>query len=117
MKFQYNGHLNEDERINLVAHEIIKAYPKISLQTAMEAALFEGKISTPKNSNMELQRLYNIMLLNQLNKNSNLLVFRDYLNILKNNINSDIKDIYYDIVDRIKKYFDTNSSFPIISYQ
>lgn len=117
MKFQYNGHLNEVERINLVANEIIEKYPQINLETAKEAALFEGKISTDKTLNMELQRLYNIMLVNQLNKKSNIIVFKDYLSVLRNNYNSDINDIYYDIVDQIKRYFDTDAIFPIISYQ
>ncbi len=117
MKFEYNGHLTEEERINLVAKEITSKYPIISIQTAKEIALFEGKISTPKNINMELQRLYNIMLVNQINKKTNIIVFRDYLSLLKENYDKEVKDKYFDIIDRIKNYFDNNASFPIIDYE
>ncbi len=117
MEFEYNGHLNEEDRTNLVANEIVNKYPQINLQIAKEAALFEGKISTDKNLNMELQRLYNIMLVNQTNKRSNIIVFKDYLEILRANVNSDINDIYYDIVNQIKRYFDSDAVFPIISYR
>jgi hypothetical protein len=117
MKFEYNGHLPEEKRINQVAMEITSKYPDISMQTAKEIAMFEGRISTPKTANMELRRLYYIMLVNQTNKKSNIIVFRDYLNVLKNNYDASIKDKYFDIIDKIKNYFDNNASFPFIDYE
>ena len=61
MDFEYNGNLLEDDRINLVANEIVNKYSQISLEKAREAAMLEGKISDYKTINDELNRLYNIM--------------------------------------------------------
>ena len=52
MDFEYNGNLLEDDRINLVANEIVNKYPKISIEKAKEAALLEGKISSNKTINI-----------------------------------------------------------------
>ena len=68
MDFEYNGNLLEDDRINLVANEIVNKYSQISLEKAREAAMLEGKISDYKTINDELNRLYNIMLVNSDNK-------------------------------------------------
>ena len=64
MMFEYNGNLLEVDRINLVAKEITDKYPQISIEKAKEAAMLEGKISSNKTVNDELNRLYNIMLVN-----------------------------------------------------
>ena len=68
MDYEYNGNLLEEDRINLVANEIINKYSQISLEKAKEAAMLEGKISNTKTVNDELNRLYNIMLVNSDNK-------------------------------------------------
>ena len=57
MDFEYNGNLLEDDRINLVANEIVNKYSQISFERAKEAAMLEGKISSPKTVNDELNRL------------------------------------------------------------
>ena len=57
MHFEYNGNLLEDDRINLVANEIVNKYSQISLEKAKEAAMLEGKISDSKTVNDELNRL------------------------------------------------------------
>ena len=57
MHFEYNGNLLEDDRINLVANEIVNKYSQISFERAKEAAMLEGKISSPKTVNDELNRL------------------------------------------------------------
>ena len=62
MDFEYNGNLLEDDRINLVANEIVNKYSQISFEKAKEVAMLEGKISNSKTVNDELNRLYNIML-------------------------------------------------------
>ena len=56
MDFEYNGNLLEDDRINLVANEIVNKYSQISLEKAREAAMLEGKISDYKTINDELNR-------------------------------------------------------------
>ena len=54
MMFEYNGNLLEVDRINLVAKEITDKYPQISIEKAKEAAMLEGKISSNKTVNDEL---------------------------------------------------------------
>lgn len=78
MDFEYNGNLLEDDRINLVANEIVNKYSQISLEKAREAAMLEGKISDYKTINDELNRLYNIMLVNSDNKEIVIIVYKDY---------------------------------------
>ena len=77
MDFEYNGNLLEDDRINLVANEIVNKYSQISLEKAREAAMLEGKISDYKTINDELNRLYNIMLVNSDNKEIVIIVYKD----------------------------------------
>lgn len=112
MEFQYNGHLYEDERINLVAKEITNKYPFISIDKAQEAASLEGKIDIEKTPSLELNRLYNIMFVNSSNKDIVKTIYQDYLNIL-NDIVDDNK--YYYISQAINEYLYDFSEFPIIS--
>lgn len=115
MEYEYNGELTEEERINLVANEIKHAYPNIKYEKAKIAAMFEGKISKDKTLYNELNRLYNIMLVNHDDKITNEVVFNDYLNILKNSRTIHIKEKYFDIVKGIRDYFDYNAPFPIMN--
>lgn len=112
MEFQYNGHLYENERINLVAKEITNKYPFISIDKAQEAASLEGKIDIKKTPSLELNRLYNIMFVNSSNKDIVKTIYQDYLNIL-NDIVDDNK--YYYISQAINEYLYDFSEFPIIS--
>ena len=114
MDFEYNGNLLEDDRINLVANEIINKYPKVSLEKAKEAAMLEGKISSPKTVNDELNRLYNIMLVNSDNKEIVSIVYKDFLNLLNsNNIEKD--NIYLNLVEGINAYLQNYTDFPFLS--
>lgn len=114
MKFEYNGNLLEDERINLVANEIINKYPQVSMEKAKDAAMLEGKISSNKTVNDELNRLYNIMLVNCNNKNLVSLVYRDFLNILKNNHLGENTNYIY-LVEGINNYLQNYAEFPFLS--
>lgn len=58
MNYQYNGHLSEEERIELIATEIVKQYPEINDREAQKIAALEGSISTPCNFDMIFIRLY-----------------------------------------------------------
>ncbi len=114
MNYEYNGNLLEDERINLVAKEILTKYPVISKENAINAAMLEGKIDKEKSLDMELNRLYNIMLVNSYDKNIVKIVYNDYLNILKQNyIEED--NIHLIIEKQILDYLNGFSTFPIIS--
>ncbi len=113
MEFEYNGNLLEEERINLVANEIISKYPQINIDKAKEAAMLEGKISKNKNINDELNRLYNIMLVNSDNKNVVLLVYKDILDLFKNNNLEDNNYIY--LINGINDYLQGYAEFPLLS--
>ena len=113
MKFEYNGNLLENERINLVTNEIISKYPQISIEKAKEAAMLEGKISENKNVNDELNRLYNIMLVNCDNKNVVSLIYKDFLSVFKNNNLEDNNYIY--LINGINDYLQNYNDFPFFS--
>ena len=115
MNFEYNGNLLEEDRINLVANEIVNKYSQISLEKAKEAAMLEGKISNSKTSNDELNRLYNIMLINSDNKEIVITVYKDFLEVLeKSDIEKD-KNNYINLVDGINAYLQNYAEFPFLS--
>lgn len=114
MNFEYNGNLLENERIDLVANEIINKYPQINIEKAKEAAMLEGKISEDKTVNDELNRLYNIMLVNCDDKNVVSLVYKDFLNVFKNNY-SEQNNNYIDLINGINNYLQSYAEFPFLS--
>ena len=113
MDFEYNGNLLEDDRINLVSNEIVNKYSQISFERAKEAAMLEGKISSPKTVNDELNRLYNIMLVNSENKNTVTLIYKDFLKLLKENNVEDNNYIY--LAEGINNYLQNYAEFPFLS--
>lgn len=114
MRFEYNGNLLEEDRINLVANEIIDKYPQISVDKAKEIAMLEGKISDNKSFFDEFNRLYNIMLVNCDNKDIVYIVYRDFLRLLTNNMMFD--DINYNyLIDGINNYLKNDNEFPYLS--
>ena len=114
MMFEYNGNLLEVDRINLVAREITDKYPQISIEKAKEAAMLEGKISSNKTVNDELNRLYNIMLVNCESKNIVTLIYKDFLKLLKEkHIEEDNNYIY--LVEGINNYLQNYAEFPFLS--
>ena len=115
MDFEYNGNLLEDDRINLVANEIVNKYSQISLEKAREAAMLEGKISDYKTINDELNRLYNIMLVNSDNKEIVIIVYKDYLEVLKNSNIEEGRNNYINLVDGINAYLQNYAEFPLLS--
>ena len=115
MDFEYNGNLLEDDRINLVANEIVNKYSQISFEKAKEAAMLEGKISNPKTVNDELNRLYNIMLVNSDDKRIVTIVYEDFLEVLKNSNIEEDRDNYINLVDGINSYLQNNAEFPFFS--
>lgn len=115
MDFEYNGNLLEDDRINLVANEIVNKYSQISLEKAREAAMLEGKISDYKTINDELNRLYNIMLVNSDNKEIVIIVYKDYLEVLKNSNIEEDRENYINLVDGINAYLQNYAEFPLLS--
>ena len=115
MDFEYNGNLLEDDRINLVANEIVNKYSQISLEKAKEAAMLEGKISSPKTVNDELNRLYNIMLVNSDNKEIVTIVYKDFLEVLKNGNFKQVGNNYIKLAEGINAYLQNYAKFPFLS--
>ncbi len=115
MNFEYNGNLLEEDRINLVANEIINKYSQINIEKAKEAAMLEGKISNPKTIHDELDRLYNIMLVNSDNKTIVSLIYKDFLSLLNNSNFKEDLNCYINLVDGINGYFQNYTEFPFIN--
>lgn len=115
MNFEYNGNLLEDDRVNLVANEIVNKYSQISFEKARQAAMLEGKISSSKTIYDELNRLYNIMLVNCDNKEIVLIVYKDFLNLLNSNYIVENKDMYINLANGINDYFRNYAEFPFLS--
>lgn len=114
MNFEYNGHLLENDRIDLVAKEIVDYYPQISLEKAKEAAMLEGRISAEKTMNDEFNRLYNLMLVNCDNKKIVSMIYNDYLNLIKNGgIAED--NIYISLVEEINAFLQDKVDFPLLA--
>ena len=115
MDFEYNGNLLEEDRIDLVANEIVNKYPQINFAKAREAAMLEGKISNPKTADDELNRLYNIMLVNSDNKEIVTIVYKDFLEVLKNSVINEDNNDYIKIIDGISAYLKNYAEFPFLS--
>lgn len=114
MKYEYNGNLLEDDRINLVVNEIIKKYHWIPKEKAKEAAMLEGKISEDKNIDIEFNRLYNIMLVINDDKKNLRNVYIDYLNLLNDNKGYEKVGYYYNIAIEISNFLMNKREFPYL---
>ncbi len=112
MIYEYNGNLEENERINQVTNEITSKYSFISIDNAIKASTLEGKIDKEVTLTDKLNRLYNIMLVSSNNRDIVMLIFKDYLDLLKNN---NIDNKYYYLSQSINEYLYNYSDFPIIS--
>lgn len=116
MNFEYNGNLLEEDRINLVANEIVNKYTRVSFEKAKEAAMLEGRISNPVSVNDKLQRLYNIMLVNCDNKTIVTLVYKDFLILLNNNHFDKINNSkFINMISGINANLQNYSEFPFLS--
>ena len=115
MKYEYNGNLLEEDRVLLVANEIMKKYPEINLFKAQMVARLEGYISDKVTADDKLNRLYNIMVINRDDKNLISKVYSDYLDIVKSE-QSKVKNYkYITISDMLKDYMEGYTSFPFIN--
>ena len=114
MNFEYNGNLSEDDRLKLVASEIITKYPEISPKKAIESAMLEGKISKDKTIDDELLRLYNIMLVNSNDKKIVTTIYNDFINLIKNNLIEEGNKFYH-VAESINEYLNNISDFTVLS--
>lgn len=72
MKYNYNGNLTNQERINEVALDIINYNPDITMKEALVIATLEPPITTEVDDSIKFRRLFNI-----------LFIKRDYKNFIK----------------------------------
>ena len=114
MKYEYNGHLLDKERVNLAAQEIILKYPKINYGKALDIASLEGSISTEPNLEMEFGRLYNIMLVMQDNEEVVKEVFIDLAEVINKYKDDNNLKYYYDISKEIVRFIKKERSFPYL---
>lgn len=115
MKYEYNGNLIEEERVNLVATEIVNKYQEITMEEAKSVARLEGSISTKKDVDMEFRRLYNILFIIQGDKKRMLTVYTNLVNLLKNNPNNERMDYYYAVTLEIRSFLIGQREFPYLS--
>lgn len=114
MDYKYNGNMLENDRIELVASEIIKKYPQIGIEKARNIAMLEGRISKKKNTEMQFDRLYNIMLMMQNDKNIVKLVCSDLVDILKDSEENGNLKFYFDVVFQILRFLSGEMVFPCL---
>ena len=114
MDYKYNGNMLENDRIELVASEIIKKYPQIGIEKARDIAMLEERISEDKNIKMQFNRLYNIMLIMQSDKTLVKLVCADLIDILKKAEDKVDLKYYFDVAFQILKYILDERSFPFL---
>lgn len=114
MDYKYNGNMIEKDRIELVASEIIKKYPQISIEKARDIAMLERRISEKENLDMQFTRLYNIMLTMQNNKNIVKLVCSDLVDILKSSKENGNLKFYLDVVSQILRFLSGERLFPFL---
>ena len=115
MKYEYNGNLLEEDRVLLVAKEIMSKYPELNFLQAQMTARLEGYISDEVTPDDKLNRLYNIMLINQNDKKLISKVYRDYTCILKSELNQIKNYKYITISNMLKDYIDGYTSFPFVN--
>ena len=116
MHIEYNGHLNEDERINQVINEIITEYSNITKEQAKKIAMIEGKISTNKTTEIHLDRLYNIMLVLNEDKQEIKNIYNDFIKLINSyKENEIIYNTYYGIAVEIFKFLIGERDFPYLN--
>ena len=114
MKYAYNGNLLEEDRVLLVAKEIMSKYPEITFLQAQMTARLEGYISSKATSDDKLKRLYNIMLINQNDKNLITKVYQDYTGILKSELNNIKNNKYITLGKILNDYIEGYTPFPFM---
>lgn len=115
MRYEFNGHLVENDRIDLVSYEIVDKYPKIPLEKAKEIAMLEGGISNNADLEIKFNRLYNIMLVMKAEINVIKEVYCDLIILLKNNIDNSNSTFYYSIVSELTNFLNNERDFPYLN--
>lgn len=117
MDFEYNGNLEEKQRILQVAQEIISYYPEVTFERAKLIASLEEPITKNVDVIMYFKRLYNILFIVQQDKNISAKIYSEIIKVYNLYLVSGLHD---DTIDSIKseitKYFNKERlDFPVIS--
>lgn len=117
MNFEYNGNLEEKERIIQVAQEIMKCYPEIDLERAKLIASLEEPITTDVNSVIYFKRLYNMLFVVQKDKTLFNKVYIEIVKIYNLYLTSGENDNIVDsMMSELNKYVNNERiDFPIVS--
>ena len=110
MRFEENSNCTLEERIKLVAKEIVDAYPEVSLEYAKTIAMHDEPISEPVTNDMKFIRYYYMMMfLKDLRYNMYIELYRLYNEGLNNKKLSML-------MEEIDNYMlEKRKDFPIIS--
>lgn len=106
MRYEYNGNLEIEDRIDEVCSDIRSEYKDIPLEKLKKIAVLESPITYPVNLKIKFKRLYNILLV--INNNVNLSstydkVLKDLVSIY-NNMSKDEIDDEMEIMDNVLKF-------------
>ncbi len=117
MRFEYNGNLEESQRVLQVAKEIIDFYPEITFETAKLIASLEEPITTNVNIIMYFKRLYNILFIVQQNNKLFNKICNEIIKIYNLYLKSEEKDNIIDLMmNELIKYVNKERiDFPVIS--
>ena len=117
MDFEYNGNLEEKQRVLQVAQEITNYYPDITFEEAKLIASLEEPITNNVDEIMHFKRLYNILFIVRQDKKLTAKIYNEIIKIYNLYLVSNIRDNIIDsIMSELTKYFNGERiDFPIIS--
>ena len=117
MNFEYNGNLEERERVLQVAQEIINYYPEVTFEKAKLIASLEEPITKDVDGIMYFKRLYNILFIVQQDKNLSAKIYNEIIKVYNLYLVSSLHDDTIDsIMTEITKYLNGERiDFPVIS--
>ena len=117
MNFEYNGNLEENQRILQVAKEISDYYPEVTFENAKLIASLEEPITNNVDTIMYFKRLYNTLFIVQQNKNLSTKIYNEIIQVYNLYLVSNLCDNIIDsIMSELTKYFNGERiDFPIIS--
>ena len=104
MNFEYNGNLEERERVLQVAQEIINYYPEVTFEKAKLIASLEEPITKDVDGIMYFKRLYNILFIVQQDKNLSAKIYNEIIKVYKKGLKMLSKVASYEYTLRDKCY-------------
>ena len=110
MKYEYNGNLLFEDRLDAVAKDILLEYPTIPFNIAKYIAAMEIPITTEVTDEMRFRRLYNILYVCRNKKEIKVKLFNQLIHTYQN-IYGRYSDIDH-LMDKIMYYMVNGGIFP-----